>query len=80
MRVDVCEREDADTIDALFAALAAVGARPADPDFDGTAVGGGLHRFLGAGGEPLTVYVDAWGVDLEGPDALVERVMEHLAD
>jgi len=83
MRVDICEREDEGTTDALLAALAAVGARYAgDESLDSSecSLGVGLHRFRTAGGEQLTVYVDAWGVDLEGPDALVQRVMEHLAD
>jgi hypothetical protein len=80
MRVDVCAREDYDTLAALLAALEVVGARPVEPDADGAELGAGLHRFRTADGRPLTVFVDAWGVDLEGPDELVNRVTEHLAD
>ena len=80
MRTDICAREDEDTIDALLAALTAVGARPADADFDGTDLGVGRHRFVAADGQQLTVFVDAWGVDLEGSDELVRRVTEHLED
>ena len=28
-------------------------------------------------GETLTVFVDAWAVDLEGPDELVRRVLDR---
>ena len=42
---------------------------------------GGSGVYYGtADGQALTVFVDAWGVDLEGPDELVKRVTEHLAD
>jgi hypothetical protein len=81
--VDICAREDAATTDALLAALTAVGAGydEADaPDPSESSLGVGLHRFRTAGGERLTVFVDAWGVDLEGPDGLVNRVLDHLAD
>lgn len=80
MRVDVCTTEDADTQAALLAALGEVGATPDDPDraeYEG--FGSGLHRFRTAAGEVLTVYADAWGVDLEGPDAVVNRVLAILA-
>jgi len=80
MRVDVCPNDDYDTVAALLAALAAVGATADDPDFaDDGALGVGLHRFRTAAGDVLTVYADAWGVDLEGPDALVNRVLATLA-
>lgn len=39
----------------------------------------GLHKFRTPGGEPLSVYADAWGVDLEGPAGLVNRVVAILA-
>ena len=80
MRVDICTTEDEDTKAALLAALGEVGALPEDADFPPDAVLGlGLHKFRTAGGEPLTVYADAWGVDLEGPDDLVNRVVAILA-
>ena len=80
MRVDVCPNDDYDTVAALLAGLAAVGATADDPDFadDGT-LGVGLHRFRTAGGVALTVYADAWGVDLDGPDALVNRVLAAMS-
>jgi hypothetical protein len=82
MRVDVCTTEDEDTKAALLAALAAVGAvyDEDDPrDSSDVALGVGLHRFRTARGEALTVFADAWGVDLDGPDELVNRVLAILA-
>jgi hypothetical protein len=80
VRVDICTSEDDDTRAALFAALAEVGASAEDADdAEAGMTGQGLHRFRTAAGEPLTVFADAWGVDLEGPDALVNRVVAILA-
>lgn len=80
MRVDVCTTEDEGTKAALLAALAAVGASAEDADAgDDAVLGQGLHRFRTAAGEAVTVFADAWGVDLEGPDALVNRVLAILA-
>ena len=82
MRVDVCTTEDYDTKAALVAALAEVGAvyDAADSlDSGDSPLGVGLHRFRTPAGDALTVYADAWGVDLEGPDALVNRVLAILA-
>jgi hypothetical protein len=80
MRVDICPNDDHGTVAALLEALGVVGAVPDDPDFtaDGT-LGPGLHRFHTAAGQTLTVYADAWGVYLEGPDPLVNRVLAILA-
>jgi hypothetical protein len=80
MRVDICTTEDEGAKAALLAALAAVGASRedgADPEDD--AFGQGLHRFRTAAGATLTVFADAWGVDLEGPDDLVNRVLAVMA-
>ena len=81
MRVDICATEDDDTQAALLSALAAVGAvyeAPDALDSPDSPFGVGLHPFRTAGGERLTVYADAWGVDLEGPDELVNRVLAIL--
>lgn len=78
MRVDICSREDMDTQAVLLQALADVGAvsdQGAVPDLP---LGQGLHRFIAPDGV-LTVFADAWGVDLEGPDDLVQRVQMAMA-
>ena len=78
MRTDICAREDLDAQTALLEALGSVGAAPED-DLPDVPLPTGLLRFR-AGHEVLTVFSDAWGVDLEGPDDLVNRVLERLAN
>jgi hypothetical protein len=73
VRVEVCASDDYDTRDMLFAALAEVGARS-----DGEPAGAGLHRFAHADGE-LSVFVDAWVVDVAGPDHLVRQVLQLIS-
>jgi hypothetical protein len=80
MRVDICESQAHETVAALLNALAAIGAQydageSLDP-MDGS-LGVGLHRFR-LGSRVLTVFVDAWGVDLEGPDDLANQVLDQL--
>jgi hypothetical protein len=77
MRTDICAREDYDTQVDLLDALAAIGASP-DEDVPEVPFPTGLHRFH-VGFEPLTVFVDTWLVDLEGPDELVRRVVEFMS-
>lgn len=79
MRIDICTTEDETAKAALLAALATVGAHYDSADSDECPLGVGLHRFRTAGGAALTVFADAWGVDLEGPDDLVNRVLAILA-
>lgn len=77
MRIDVCAREDYDTQTRLLEAFSRLGVFP-DDDYElGVPLPTGLLRFR-SGMELLTVFVDAWGVDLEGPDDLVRRVQENM--
>ena len=75
MRVDICASDDYDTRDRLLAALAALGATS---EGDAEALGVGLNRFR-VGSETLTVFIDAWSADLDGPDELVQRVVELIS-
>jgi hypothetical protein len=77
VRTDICAREDGATQTALLEALAAVGAVPEDDSLQEVPFPTGLSRFR-VGVEGLTVFVDAWLVDLEGPDELVRRVLAEL--
>ena len=78
MRADICVREDYPAQAALLEAFAQIGAFP-DEDFElEVPLPMGLLSFR-VGTDILTVFVDAWGVDLEGPDALVQRVLAILA-
>lgn len=81
MRMDICTSDDHETVAAMLGALAAVGALSDEPDSSDPAespLGVGLHRFR-VGSQVLTVFVDAWTVDLEGPDELVNRVLRAMA-
>jgi hypothetical protein len=77
MRTDICPREDYATQTALLEALGQIGAFP-DDDFElEVPLPTGLLRFR-VGTEFLTVFSDAWAVDLEGPDELVRRVLDAM--
>jgi hypothetical protein len=77
MRVDICARDDYATQGALLEALGRVGAFP-DEDFDlEVPLPSGFLQFR-AGTEFLTVFSDAWVVTLEGPDALIQRVLAEM--
>ena len=78
MRTDICAREDEATQAALLEALAAIGAAPEDDAQPEVPFPTGLSRFR-VGFETLTVFADAWLVDLEGPDELVRRVIQLMA-
>lgn len=78
MRTDLCSREDIDTQAALLEALAAIGTMPDDDVILEVPVPIGLHRFTAPEGV-LTLFADAWVVDLEGPDELVRRVLDHMS-
>ncbi len=76
MRADICASDDYDTRERLLAALAAVGAAR-EGEWD--ALGVGLHHFR-VGADTLSVFIDAWAVDLEGPDQLVRQVLQLISD
>ena len=75
MRADICASDDYDTRERLLSALGDIGAAS---ESDGDSLGIGLHRFR-VGFETLTVFIDAWIVDLEGPDALVQQVLQLIS-
>ena len=74
-RVDLCHSGDDDTFARLMEVIAELGGRAAD---DGDGLGAGVNRFV-VGGDELTVYIDAWGADLAGPEPLVRRVLAVMA-
>lgn len=79
MRVDLCAREDYDTQTRLLEAFGRLGVFPDDDVELEVPLPTGLLRFR-AGADVLTVLVDTWGVDLEGPDGLAARVLESMAE
>jgi hypothetical protein len=76
MRADICASDDYETRERLLNALAEIGA-PSEADAE-SSLGVGLHRFR-VGFETLTVFIDAWQVDIEGPDELVQQVLQLIS-
>jgi hypothetical protein len=74
VRIDICASDDYATRERLLAALHEIGGAH---EGDWSELGVGLHRFHCPGGE-LTLFIDAWYVDLEGPDELVRRVLAEM--
>ena len=77
-RVDVCDREDYETTGRLLEVIAELGGRRAE-DADELSLGTGVSRFR-FGADEVTVFADAWGVDLAGPDRLVGDILAALKD
>ena len=77
-RVDVCAREDYETTARLLEVIAELGGRGAE-DADELSPGTGVSRFR-FGADEVTVFADAWGVDLAGPDQLVNDILAALKD
>jgi hypothetical protein len=75
-RVDVCAREDYEATARLLEVIAELGGRGSE-DADELTLGTGLSRFRFDGDE-VTVFADAWGVDLAGPDKLVNDILAAL--
>lgn len=75
MRADICASDDYAARDRLVGALIALGGQH---EGDGEALGVGLHRFRLPTGA-LTVFIDAWCVDLDGPDELVRQVLQLIS-
>jgi len=76
-RADICASDDFDGIARLQAALVAVGV-VADDTWHDSPLGTGLTRFR-KGDTELTVFKDAWAVDLAGPESLVNEVLRAMA-
>lgn len=76
-RVDICDSTDDETIARVLAVLAELGGT-ADGEWD-SALGVGLHHFRFPTGE-VTVFIDAWSVDLAGPGELVDAILAALAN
>jgi hypothetical protein len=75
VRVDIAAREDEDMIDDLLAAIIACGGDP-QSEAD-SSLGVRVYRF-GVSGESVSIYLDAWGVDLAGPDKLVHQILRTM--
>jgi hypothetical protein len=77
-RVDICPREDHETAARLVEVIVELGGR-GDEDADELIVGTGVQRFR-FGPDEVTVFADAWGVDLAGPEKLVNEIVAALRE
>jgi len=75
-RAEICHADDFDTMDRLQAVLAGLGI-VADDSWHDSEFGLGLTK-LRKGDQVLTVFRDAWIVDIAGPDDLVNEVLAAL--
>ena len=76
MLVTICPADDERGIARLLTALHAAGAM--FDDFIDGSLGAGVSTFR-VGEQILSVYRDVWLVDLDGPDELVNRIVEILS-
>jgi hypothetical protein len=75
MRADICDSNDEASVARFRTAVRRLGARLEEKDW---AIGVDLYR-LRVGSEELSVFCDEWSVDIEGPEALVRRVLDEYA-
>lgn len=75
-RADVCSADDFDTQAKLVEVLRDLGF-VADDTWHDSPLGVGLQTYR-LGNQSLTVFKDAWVVDVAGPQELVEAVLRGL--
>ena len=78
LRADVCAADDFDTQVRLAGVLRDLGFVADDTWHDDPVFGVGVTRYR-LGDRELTVFKDAWVVDVAGPDELVNAVLRGLA-
>lgn len=74
MRADICDPHNDPAVQRFRATLRSLGAEVAEK-YWGIGVN---HYRLKIAGETLSIFADAWSVDIDGPDALVERVLREF--
>lgn len=75
-RVDLCDAADFDTRERLEQVLARLGYL-GNTDYADLDLGPGLSRFR-RGESELTVFIDAWYVDMAGPSDGVREVLAAM--
>ena len=75
-RADICASDDHESVARLQAVIAELGG-VADDNWHDTQLGSGLHRFR-FGSDEVTVFADAWLVDLVGPERIVNDILAGL--
>ncbi len=77
-RADVCAGDDHDAVERLQVVLSALGWL-ADDTWHDSPLGVGLTRFR-RGADELTVYRDAWLVDVAGPADAVAAILSAMSE
>jgi hypothetical protein len=76
MRADICDPSDESAVKRFRQALKKLGADLSSKDLDcGTGVD--VYR-LRIQGQELTVFSDNWSIDIEGPESVVQVVVDAL--
>ncbi len=78
IREDICRADDYATQERLLAVLRKLAFVADDTWHDEPSFGLGVSRYQKHDAE-LTVFRDAWMVDIAGPTEIVNIVLEHLA-
>ena len=78
-RPDICSADDLDTQERLQTFLRDLGFVADDTWHDDPLFGLGLTRYR-LGEQELTVFKDAWIVDVAGPEELVARLLRLLGE
>lgn len=77
-RVIVCDSADQESIDRLVAAINRLGGTAVDPEQD-LEPGMGLNRYrFPAIATEVSIFRDAWMIDLAGPEQFVQQLLESM--
>jgi hypothetical protein len=71
MRADICDPSDENAVERFRRAVSRLGAQLGDKEWG---IGVDITR-LQIGDQELTVFCDAWSLDIEGPDDLVQKLL-----
>ena len=74
MRADICEPANDEAVEQFRCTLRRLGAELSEKRW---ALGVDIYRLM-IGSQELTIFSDAWSIDIEGPESLVERVLREF--
>ena len=77
IRLDICDPNDDAALQHFKSVLKNLGSRTVDKVE--SSLGVDLWK-MEIQGEELTVFSDAWSIDLEGPEPLVQRIQSLMQD
>ena len=78
IRLVLCDSADHERIDRLVAAINHLGGIADDPE-QGLEPATGFNRYrFPARGTEISIFRDAWMIDLAGPEEFVEQILELM--